>query len=215
VANLYSTEFYRLASARLKRNGVVAQWLPLTTQNDEDTKALVKSFVEVFPHASLWTTELHEMLLVGSQDAMTLDAAQISARFNEPEVAAALGSVGVESPEELLALWVTDRAGLMRYAGTTAAVTDDRPRVEYGTWVRPLEILRTLPELMELRGDGPVASADDVRARVKTEREGLDDFYAAGLAAYAGDREVWGERMKRVMTEKGGNPYYRWIAGGN
>ena len=149
------------------------------------------------------------MLLVGS-----LDAKGIGARFYEPKVAAALGSVAVESPEELLALWVTDREGMMRYAGATGAVTDDRPRVEYGTWVRPLEILRTLPELMTLRGDAPVTGRDDVRAKVKLERDGLDDFYAAGLAAYAGDREVWGERMKRLMATKGENPYYRWIAGG-
>jgi spermidine synthase len=215
VANLYSTEFYRLAAARLKSNGMVAQWLPLTTQNDEDTKALVRSFVDVFPHASLWTTELHEMLLVGSLEPMALDAKEIASRFYEPNVMATLGSVGVESPEELLALWVTDRDGLIRYAGATAAVTDDRPRVEYGTWVRPLEILQTLPELMALRGDAPVPGAEDVRAKVKTERDGLDDFYAAGLAAYAGDRAGWGERMKRVMAEKRENPYYRWVVGGD
>ncbi|MDH5625639.1 MAG: fused MFS/spermidine synthase, partial [Nitrospira sp.] len=60
VVNLYSTGFYELARARLRPDGLVAQWLPLPTQNDEDTRSLVRSFLDVFPHASLWTTELHE-----------------------------------------------------------------------------------------------------------------------------------------------------------
>ncbi|MDH4294163.1 MAG: fused MFS/spermidine synthase, partial [Betaproteobacteria bacterium] len=63
VANLYSTDFYVLARSRLRPGGLVAQWLPLPTQNDEDTRALVRSFLDIYPHASLWTTELHEMLL--------------------------------------------------------------------------------------------------------------------------------------------------------
>ena len=66
VVNLYSSDFYALASTRLRQDGLLAQWWPLPTQNDEDSRALVRSFLDVFPHASLWTTELHEMLLIGS-----------------------------------------------------------------------------------------------------------------------------------------------------
>ncbi|HEY6412151.1 MAG TPA: fused MFS/spermidine synthase [Edaphobacter sp.] len=66
VANLYSTEFYDLAKSRLAPKGLFAQWLPIATQNKEDTQSLVRSFLDAFPYATLWTTELHEMLLVGS-----------------------------------------------------------------------------------------------------------------------------------------------------
>ncbi len=63
VVNLYSTDFYRLAAKRLESEGLFAQWLPIATQNDEDTRSLVRSFLDVFPYATLWTTELHEMLV--------------------------------------------------------------------------------------------------------------------------------------------------------
>src|ERR1700740_35203 len=66
VVNLYSTDFYKLASRRLEQDGLFAQWLPIATQNDEDTRSLVQSFLDVFPYATLWSTELHEMLLIGS-----------------------------------------------------------------------------------------------------------------------------------------------------
>ena len=35
VVNLYSADFYRLAAQRLRPSGIVAQWWPLATQNDE------------------------------------------------------------------------------------------------------------------------------------------------------------------------------------
>jgi hypothetical protein len=39
-------------------------------------------------------------------------------------------------------------------------------------------------------------------------------FYAAGLHAYSGERELWARALKRVLNEDGDNPYYRWIVGG-
>lgn len=214
VANLYSSDFYSLAASRLAPHGIVAQWLPLPTQNDEDTRSLVRSFVDVFPHASLWTTELHEMLLVGSREPLVLDAQRVAARFSQSEVAAALRAVGIGSPEALVALWVTDREGLVRYAQDAPPVTDDRPAIEYASWVRPKEILRTLPALLAVRADPPLEHADEgFRAGVAGERDRLMRFYRAGLSAYAGRRDSWAQDMRSVMTEDGDNPYYRWFGG--
>jgi spermidine synthase len=98
VVNLYSTDFYLLARRRLRPNGVLAQWWPLATQNDEDSRSMVRSFLDAFPHASLWTTELHEMLLLGSPDPLVLNATRITDRFEYPTIMAALSEVGVASP---------------------------------------------------------------------------------------------------------------------
>ncbi|MEC5398047.1 fused MFS/spermidine synthase [Uliginosibacterium sp. H1] len=214
VVNLYSRDFYRLAASRLNDKGIVAQWLPLPTQNDEDTRSLVRSFLDVFPHASLWTTELHEMLLVGSLQPLELDAARISARFARPEVAAALQAVGIASPAALLATWVTDRKGLERYAGDAAPVTDDRPRIEYAGWVRRNEIAEVLPRLIELETPVPLRGADEALTKaIERERDNLLIFYEAGLYAYAGDRTNWLQSLQYVMRRDGDNPYYQWVAG--
>jgi predicted membrane-bound spermidine synthase len=148
VVHLYSNDFYRLARTRLQPSGLLAQWWPLPTQNDEDSRSLVRSFLDAFPYASLWTTEFHEMLLIGSAEPIELDVKRITARFDQPEVAAALREVGIASPAALLATWVTDRAGLERYAGGASTVTDDRPRIEYATWVRLGEFSRVLPRVL-------------------------------------------------------------------
>jgi spermidine synthase len=214
VVNLYSRDFYTLAATRLNPDGLVAQWLPLATQTNADTRSLVRSFLDAFPHATLWTTELHEMLLVGSLAPIELDAGRIAARFNQPEVGSALREVGIASPAALMATWVTDRAGLERYAGDAAPVTDDRPRIEYGSWVMPGEFARSLPQIMEVRTDPPLVGMDaEFRAAVEHERTLLLSFYEAGIYAYQGDQEHWQETMAWVLRRDPGNPYFRWFVG--
>lgn len=212
VVNLYSTDFYELARARLRPGGLVAQWLPLPTQNDEDTRSLVRSFLDVYLHASLWTTELHEMLLIGSMEPVDLDVPRIIEAFNEPELASALREVGIASPEALLATWVMDRTGLEAYASDALPVTDDQPRIEYADWVRDDELQRTLPRLMELRTNAPLLGADASFLRsVSAERQNLLLFYQAALNAAAGHLELWSQDMSRVLKDDGGNAYYRWF----
>ncbi len=214
VVNLYSRDFYQLAASRLAPQGIVAQWLPLPTQNEEDTRALIASFIQVFPHASLWTSELHEMLLVGSMQPLDLDAARIQARYAQPNTAAALKAVGIPSASALLATWVTDREGLARFAGDTPAVTDDRPGIEYATWVRPREIARVLPALLAERKEPPLQGATPEQlSGIELERARLDTFYRAALAAYAGDWETWGREINRLARNDGDNAYYRWFMG--
>ncbi|MGB0132364.1 fused MFS/spermidine synthase [Dokdonella sp.] len=214
VANLYSTDFYELARARLQPEGILAQWLPLPTQNDEDTRSLVRSFLDVFPHASLWSTELHEMLLVGSMAPVNLQVPRIVDRFSQPEVASALSEVGIDSAAALMATWITDRAGLEAYAGDALPVTDDRPRIEYADWVRHDELQRVLPNLIMLRSNPPLLGASaDFEAAVTEDRQRLLLFYQAALNGSAGHRELWARDLNRVLRGDGDNAYYRWFGG--
>lgn len=212
VINLYSSDFYRLAASRLNEKGIVAQWLPLPTQNEEDTQALVRSFIDIFPYASLWSTELHETMLVGSFQPIELDVPRIVARFEQSQTRAALSAVGVNSPAALLATWITDREGLQRFAGSMAAVTDDRPAIEYATWVRSGEFARTFVYLNQFRSDPQLRGADlAFTSDVSAKREELDAFYKLGLSVYSGDRAQYAQDVSRIMEAAKGNAYYRWF----
>ncbi|WP_321833679.1 fused MFS/spermidine synthase [Pseudomonas kulmbachensis] len=214
VVNLYSRDFYQLAAQRLQPEGLVAQWLPLPTQNIDDSRSLVRSFLDVFPYATLWTSEFHEMLLVGSLQPIELDATRISARFEQPGVRNALQDVGVASAAALLATWVTDREGLERFAADAPPVTDDQPRIEYAPWVRAKEISRVLPALLDLRRPPLLLNADPgFVERMNVHQQRLMQFYRSSLHAYDGDREAWGRDIREVMRGDGANPYYRWFVG--
>jgi spermidine synthase len=212
VVNLYSSDFYKLAQERLNSNGIVAQWLPLPTQNDEDTQSLVKSFIDVFPYASLWTTELHEMLLIGSMDPLLLNTPKIIERFNQPETLAALKEVGISTPEALMATWITNRNGLEEYAGDVLPVTDNWPRIEYADWVRFDEIHRVLPKFIMLRNDPPLKNVDDdFLKKLSNERQILLLFYQAALNGSQGYKEEWARDMQSVLNLDRNNAYYQWF----
>jgi spermidine synthase len=214
VVNLYSREFYELCRARLAPHGIVAQWLPLMTQNDEDARALVRSFLDVFPHASLWTTELHETLLLGSMEPMDLDVDTIARRLALPPVRKALADVGIDSLAALLATYVTDTAGLERYADGVAPVTDDRPRIEHAGFIRPGEFGRVLRNLLLLRTNEPIGGAGPALWReVLHERALLTTFYQAGVDFHEGLRAQTEPLLRRVLEEAPDNPYYRWFVG--
>jgi spermidine synthase len=171
--------------------------------------------VEVFPYASLWTTELHETMLVGSMTPIELDVQDIRAHFAQPGVAAALKEVGIASPAALLAGWITDRAGLAYYAADAPPVTDDQPRIEYASWVRRDAFPGVLGHLLALRTEPPLSGADDAfRAAVAAQGATLQRFYKASLDAYRGDREAWRDDIQSVMRDDPANPYYRWFVGG-
>jgi spermidine synthase len=112
--------------------------------------------LDVFPHVTLWTTELHEMLLLGSMEPMELDAIRIAERFADPDMVAALAAVGVSTPAALLATYITDRAGLETYVAGAPPVTDDRPRIEHAGWVRRGEFGRVLARTVSLRRAPPL-----------------------------------------------------------
>ncbi|MDZ3992143.1 fused MFS/spermidine synthase [Pseudomonas sp. Teo4] len=214
VVNLYSRDFYQLAAARLQPAGLVAQWLPLPTQNDEDSRSLVRSFIDVFPHATLWTTELHEMLLIGSLQPLQLDVPRIRQRLAQAPVAQTLAEVGVDSAQALLSTWVTDRAGLERYAANALPVTDDQPRIEYANWVRPREITRVLPALLALRKAPPLLGAEPAFSSAVEDRwRVLQQFYSLSLHAYNGNRQAWAREAAALARSDGDNPYFRWFLG--
>ena len=65
-ASFYSKEYYELVANRLQDNGVVGQFVPLAAFNFEEFKRVIKTFIEVFPHAQLWYNR-SEFVLVGSK----------------------------------------------------------------------------------------------------------------------------------------------------
>ena len=213
VVNLYSREFYELARRRLAPGGMVAQWWPLPTQNLEDSRSLVRSFVDAFPYVSAWTTEVHEVLLVGSMSPMPIDVGRVTRRFARPGVSAALGEVGVDSAAALLGTWITDRDGLLDFVGDASPVTDDRPRIEVAPWLRPGEMARVLPAVAALATDPPLEGADqEFVDLVDRERGELGLLFQSLQASLEGNRALMQESLRRLRAADPDNPYYAWIA---
>ena len=207
ISALYSREFYELARSRLTRRGIVTQWLPAYAVPPDVGLAMVRAFVEVFPSSVLLSGYGPELILMGTPaPELTLDLDRVEAELRaRPAVAADLARVQLGSLTDLAAMFVAGPDALREATSGVAAVTDDRPQMEY-TFGRPSELSPALfghsegvrafcPRCFD--GERPSARVPDLTARLTL----LERLYAtrrfrknqqpfAAVAASAEEREV-------------------------
>jgi len=109
AGSLYTLEMYRTASRRLTEGGLFCQWLPLYQLNREEFEVIVRTFLAVFPHVTLWRNDFYPnrpvLGLVGAREPVRVDLARVEARL------AALPAWGRDS------LLAASRAMAMLYVG--------------------------------------------------------------------------------------------------
>ncbi len=170
-ASLYSREFYRLCKSRLDRGGFISQWAPLNGMTLREFKTILRTFSEVFPHASLWfvqpTSHLASTnaILLGAQERLSIDTDRFLAAFGKPAVARDLAEEGVDDAIQLLDGFIMEGEALKLFAGQDVPLnTDDHPVLEYGPVVNHYEEI--LAALAPVRGSvrpwcrPPVSKAD-------------------------------------------------------
>ncbi len=157
VGALYSTEFYRLARARLTAGGLLTQWLPAHQVPPRVAASLVHAFVEVFPQAAVVSGYGTELILVGRRDGPTrVDLDALLARLAERSlVRADLRSVDLARPVELVGTFVGGREALLRTSVHGPPLTDDWPIMEYDTL--PFPGVLTAPVPRDLFDPGAVS----------------------------------------------------------
>ena len=137
VVNLYSRDFYELASRRLTSDGLVAVWLATWELEPDEMRRLVRAFVDAFPYASVWDcAHPYEWVLLGGKKAPQVDIDALAARMAERALARDLARIepelgGIRTPADLLSLHLMDRDAMVRFAGDAPAVTDDRSVVDF------------------------------------------------------------------------------------
>jgi len=104
VEMLYSREFLEAARSRLAPGGVYAQWFHIYESDREVVNLILRSYVEVFPHVSVWYTSGPDLLLLGMDRVdRALDVRALESRFRQPDFAAAFARVKIDSFPQLVA----------------------------------------------------------------------------------------------------------------
>jgi tetratricopeptide (TPR) repeat protein len=131
VGDLFTVEYFEEAKAHLKPGGLMTAWLALYHMGDREFRATLKSFVTVFPHATLWFSNEGDVVLVGSFSPLDFGE-ELLARMEQPGVREDLERVGIAEASDILSALLMDGEQLRRY---TAAVdvlhTDDNMLLEY------------------------------------------------------------------------------------
>jgi predicted membrane-bound spermidine synthase len=135
IVNLYTLEYFRLVRRRLAPAGVATHWLPVNQLSVVESWGIVRAFCAAFGDCSLWSGAGHDWMLVGTNG---LDRPPSEEGFAGPwrNAAAGLRDLGVETPEDLGALFIADAATLDEWAAGVPPLVDDRPG-RLGPWAPP------------------------------------------------------------------------------
>jgi hypothetical protein len=102
--------------------------------DEENIRALLAAFAEVFPEGSVWGTP-SEMILIGSTGPLQFDIPLLRQRLaSETQVAKSLDFVGVRSIEELMGRYICSVASLRDYLAGASPTRDHSLTVQYTGW---------------------------------------------------------------------------------
>lgn len=129
TVNLYTQEFFSLMSGRLKDGGIASFWLPLYQLTENETKAILRAFHNVFPSASLWATSDLEWIMIGMKPPLRKPDDELArGLWTDPGSRADLFRIGVEVPEQIRALFVLDAEEIDRITQGVEPLTDFYPK---------------------------------------------------------------------------------------
>ena len=114
---------------RDRPGGLVSYWLPVGQLAEREAKSIVAAFCAAFPDCSLWEGTPIDWILLGSRDASArLDEAAIRRPWTQPERAGRLRGIGIETPEQLAALFLADADYLLAWSNDVPPLVDNWPR---------------------------------------------------------------------------------------
>jgi spermidine synthase len=131
--DLYTREFYEICSARLQRDGILQQWVPLFSLSIPDTLIILRTARQVFPYVALFVGG-GSGVFVASHSPLKLDFARFQALDQDPRISAVLKRIDLDSAGSLLGDLVLRPDGvdavLARYPERRVS-TDLFPYLEY------------------------------------------------------------------------------------
>ncbi|MEW5941999.1 MAG: fused MFS/spermidine synthase, partial [Chloroflexota bacterium] len=130
ASNLFTLEHFRNCRQRLAPGGRMCQWLQLYGMTPELLRTLIRTFLEVFPHTTLWIYR-HDLILVGAGDSWTPDTRVMENHLTEPGVRADLARIEIRSVAHFRGYARLDEEALRTLAGNGPLNTDDHPVIEF------------------------------------------------------------------------------------
>ena len=129
-SNLYTADFYRWCKRILTEDGIIGQWIPLKRLPETHLKMILRTFVEVFPNATVWYKYTPDFaILIGTPERLKINYQRFMERAQIPRVHEALAANDLDGLS-LLDSFMMDEKAVRAYAGDGEIHTDDHPRLE-------------------------------------------------------------------------------------
>jgi len=132
-SRLFTREAFVNARNSLNKGGVMVQWMHLYGVDVETFRLVVRTFMSVFPHVSLWADPNYpDVFFLGSAEPIKINPVALNALF-EPgsKVGSSLARIGYPDAASLFNAFLLDEAGARRFAQSGDMNTDNLPLLEY------------------------------------------------------------------------------------
>ena len=130
-SNLYTADFYRRCKRILTEDGIICQWIPLDRLPETHLKMIVRTFVAVFPNATIWYKYTPDFaILIGTPERLKINYQRLMERAQMPRVYEALASDDLNGISLLDSFMMGEKA-VRAYAGDGPVHTDNHPQLEF------------------------------------------------------------------------------------
>ena len=132
VANLFTPEHYANARAHLATGGLYLQWVQTYSSSDWMARAMIRTFLESFPHVDLWWSTPDDLLLLGSDQEIRYDRDLVARRVaGNPGLAADLWPVLFSrDSDDLFGRFLLHKDELAPLVADAEVLHDKLPRLE-------------------------------------------------------------------------------------
>jgi spermidine synthase len=134
--SLYTVEYFQLMHDRLQEDGIACAWIPMAAITSDELRILMKSFQEVFPHATLWYmnhTHTNFGILIGTPEALQIDYTRLQEGFATESIAESMRQIGLVEPLQLVHCLHLDEEGYRQFCGDVELHTDNDPVLEFSS----------------------------------------------------------------------------------
>ena len=193
-SNIYTADFYRLCRRILSEDGIMCQWVPLHRLPEAHYKMIVRTFIEVFPHTTLWYKYTPDfVILIGTPEPLRINYKNFIERSMIASISEGLAADDLDGMS-LLDSFMMGPETVRKYVGFGPVHTDNRPRLEF---FRGADLANTTTQNVKGMAEYRervlpyLTNYGSTLAEMKVVREQLDTYFRAtqklilGQIAYA------------------------------
>jgi len=133
IANLFTLEHFSAVRQKLAPGGVFAQWMHGYSITPDDFKMVARTFMSVFPEATLWATSRSDYLLVGRLDGGRSPSINTVSEhaLHSPLLAQSFTGDKISPLGAVASIFILDTEELKIFAGDGPINSDDLPLLEF------------------------------------------------------------------------------------
>lgn len=130
-SSIYSKDFYELCKRVLTADGIMCQWVSLHRLPEKYYQMIIRTFIEVFPHTTLWYKYTPDfVILIGTPEKLRINYQDFIARAQIPTISKGLRHDDLDGIS-LLDSFMMNEETVKKYVGAGPIHTDDKPRLEF------------------------------------------------------------------------------------